>query len=206
MTQKFLELDDAKQQRIINAALAEFTKGYDHASTNAIVKGAGISKGLLFHYFGNKQSLFLFLYNYAIQTLLDHFWAKVDLHERDILHKWRDMAVLKLELTLRNPELFNFLVAVNYGGANDLVGELQRTNQQYIADFYAKFFADVDYSLFRADLDGRKVIEVMSWTIEGFANKLAAMVKDTPFHLIDHAELIAEVDEYLGLLRRVFYR
>ncbi len=206
MTDKFLELDEAKQQRIINAALAEFSKGYDRASTNAIVKGAGISKGLLFHYFGNKQSLFLFLYNYAVQTLLDSFWAKVDLNERDILRKWRDMAVLKLKLTLKNPELFNFLVAVNFGGANDLVSELQRTNQQYISDFYAKFFTDVDYTLFRADLDGRKVIEAMSWTIEGFANKLAARVKDTPFHLLDHAALIAEVDQYLDLLRQVFYR
>ena len=40
---------------MINAALKIFAKnGYAHASTDDIVKEAGISKGLLFHYFINK--------------------------------------------------------------------------------------------------------------------------------------------------------
>lgn len=206
MTEKFRGLDEEKQQRIINAALAEFSQGYDRASTNEIVKNAGISKGLLFHYFGNKRNLFIYLYEYAVQTLLDNFWTKVDLSERDILLRWRRMSVLKLELTLKNPELFSFLVAVNFGGADEIVSELQQKNQQHIANFYTKFFADIDYSLFRADIDPRRAIEMMSWTIEGFANKLVAQVGKTPLHLADHAKLMQEVDEYLGLLRLIFYR
>lgn len=56
---KFLELDKLKQDRIINAAMKEFAlKGYKNASTNEIVKEAGISKGLLFHYFTNKKAYF----------------------------------------------------------------------------------------------------------------------------------------------------
>ncbi len=50
---KSLTLD--KQERIINASLAEFARnGYERASTNEIVKEAGISKGSLFVYFNNK--------------------------------------------------------------------------------------------------------------------------------------------------------
>lgn len=53
---KFLNLNPEKQDRILNAALKEFAqKGYQNASTNEIVKEAGISKGLLFHYFNNKR-------------------------------------------------------------------------------------------------------------------------------------------------------
>lgn len=46
---KFINLEAEKRERIINAALKEFAqKGYDKASTNEIIKEAGISKGSLF--------------------------------------------------------------------------------------------------------------------------------------------------------------
>ena len=64
MTSKFLNLHKEKQQRILNAALNEFAnKGFDRASTNEIVKSAGISKGLLFHYFNNKKDFSSFCLN-----------------------------------------------------------------------------------------------------------------------------------------------
>ncbi|MFD6209493.1 TetR/AcrR family transcriptional regulator, partial [Peribacillus sp. NPDC060253] len=72
MFSKFLNMDKEKQDRIINAAIKEFAqKGYDNASTNEIVKEAGISKGLLFHYFQNKKQLYLFLYEHMIDILME---------------------------------------------------------------------------------------------------------------------------------------
>ena len=51
MNDKFFDLKKEKQDRMINAALKVFAlRGYRHASTDDIVKEAGISKGLLFHY------------------------------------------------------------------------------------------------------------------------------------------------------------
>ena len=59
MNEKFFDLNREKQDRMINAALRVFAKnGYRHASTDVIVREAGISKGLLFHYFTNKIGLF----------------------------------------------------------------------------------------------------------------------------------------------------
>ena len=52
MNEKFFDLKKEKQDRMINAALKAFAvNGYKRASTDEIVKDAGISKGLLFHYF-----------------------------------------------------------------------------------------------------------------------------------------------------------
>ncbi|MEM5780278.1 MAG: TetR/AcrR family transcriptional regulator, partial [Lawsonibacter sp.] len=62
MYENFIGLKQEKRDVIINAALTEFAaKGYDLASTNGMVKAAGISKGALFHYFASKKDLFLFL-------------------------------------------------------------------------------------------------------------------------------------------------
>ena len=53
MNEKFFDLKKEKQDRMINASLKLFAiNGYKHASTDDIVNEAGISKGLLFHYFG----------------------------------------------------------------------------------------------------------------------------------------------------------
>ena len=61
MNNKFFDAAKEKQDRIINAALQVFAvNGYRHASTDEIVRIAGISKGLLFHYFGSKLGLYSF--------------------------------------------------------------------------------------------------------------------------------------------------
>lgn len=66
MNEKFFDLKKEKQDRMINASMKAFAfAGYEHASTDDIVRDAGVSKGLLFHYFGSKLGLYEFLYDYA---------------------------------------------------------------------------------------------------------------------------------------------
>lgn len=66
---KFFSLEPDKRERIINAALNEFARnGYGKASTNEIIKEAGISKGSLFNYFNNKKELYLFLLGYELRS------------------------------------------------------------------------------------------------------------------------------------------
>lgn len=51
---KIMIMDKEKRERIIAAALKEFTKGYATANMDNLAEEAGISKGLIFHYFGSK--------------------------------------------------------------------------------------------------------------------------------------------------------
>ena len=70
MNEKFFDLKKEKQDRMINAALKLFAEnGYRRASTDDMVKEAGISKGLLFHYFGSKLGLYEFVYDYSVKFL-----------------------------------------------------------------------------------------------------------------------------------------
>ncbi|MFA7166834.1 MAG: TetR/AcrR family transcriptional regulator [Desulfoplanes sp.] len=72
-TKLFLNLEPAKQERILNAAIHEFAeKGYDSASMNVVVKQAGISKGSLFKYFNNKTGLFTFVYRMALAQVKNY--------------------------------------------------------------------------------------------------------------------------------------
>ena len=64
MNEKFFDLKKEKQDRMINASLKIFAmNGYGHASTDDIVKEAGISKGLLFFFQVKKFFVHVFLYS-----------------------------------------------------------------------------------------------------------------------------------------------
>lgn len=60
----FLNLKEEKQDRIIQAALDEFTaNSFGEASITSIVKKAEISRGSFYQYFGNKENLYQYLVN-----------------------------------------------------------------------------------------------------------------------------------------------
>ena len=82
MNERFFDLKKARQDQIINGAMRIFAEnGYKHASTDEMVAAAGISKGLLFHYFKSKKGTWLFLYEYCTRYMLLEFFP--DEYEED---------------------------------------------------------------------------------------------------------------------------
>lgn len=86
---KFEKLQPKKRQRIINAALYEFALyGEAKASSNRIVKCAGIGKGMLFYYFGNMEGVFRYLHLYA-HAKLNTWISEAAALDANILARWR---------------------------------------------------------------------------------------------------------------------
>lgn len=86
---KFYSLSEEKQQRIINAALRIFAQNpYKKANTADIAAAAGISKGLLFHYFGNKQTLYEYLFRYGNDVMRGHISELLPPDESDFFEIW----------------------------------------------------------------------------------------------------------------------
>jgi TetR/AcrR family transcriptional regulator len=57
----FFNLDEAKRNRIFEAAVDEFSqRRFSEASINQVVKNAGISRGSFYQYFQNKEDLYLY--------------------------------------------------------------------------------------------------------------------------------------------------
>jgi AcrR family transcriptional regulator len=89
MDERFFDLKKEKQDRILNAAMKVFAaNGYKYGSTEQIVKEAGISKGLLFHYFGTKQELYLFLYDYSVRVLQLEMRRDLGTEDDDLFAAW----------------------------------------------------------------------------------------------------------------------
>ena len=104
----FFRLEDDKQRRVRNAALDLFSRfGYDKTSTEQIARAAGISKGMVFHYFGSKQALYEYLCAYTVDFFTD--WAAILRHEiegMDYIQRYSWLSRQKMAALLKNPEAF----------------------------------------------------------------------------------------------------
>ncbi|WP_041701747.1 TetR/AcrR family transcriptional regulator [Gottschalkia acidurici] len=67
------EKSEISKERILNAAVIEFgTKNYENASLNNICNDNSISKGLIYHYYKNKDDLFLNCVKYCFDQFVDY--------------------------------------------------------------------------------------------------------------------------------------
>lgn len=63
-----------RREAIFEASLREFAAvGYERANTNHICDNAGVSKGLLFHYYGSKKRLYMFTVERCTDDVLSAF-------------------------------------------------------------------------------------------------------------------------------------
>jgi len=203
----FLKLDSEKQQRIINAAIDEFSeKGYKNAMTDEIAKEANISKGSLFHYFRSKKDLFLFLYDHTMDLLLNEYFKKIDYDEKDVFIRLRQVILRKSKLVKQYPNLFEFIRKVNYEDNNEFKENLESKNQKIIASSYSKIFKDFDTSKFKEGFDINRAVSIIIWTMEGYANTQRENVRRQKIETLDYQKLMEEVDLYFDILKGCFYK
>lgn len=204
---KFLSLKPEKRERILNAAMKEFAqKGYDNASTNEIVKEAKIGKGMLFHYFNSKKDLFLFLYDYSTDLFMNKLYQELDLNDKDILNRLRQIIIIKIDIFVRFPELFNFLRVVANEDSKEVKKDLELRINQLTLNSYAKIYGDIDTAKFKDGIDVTKALNIIIWTMEGLGASYQEKYKSLSIEEFNFNETLAEVDIYLDLLRKSFYR
>lgn len=207
MFSKFLNLEAEKQTKILNAALKEFAqKGYKNASTNEIVKEAGISKGLLFHYFKNKKELFLFLYDYCLETLIKDFYTKVDLGERDIIARLKQFSMVKLKMLEKYPDIMRFVETAYAEDSIEVKNEIESRNSGLTDNNLTKAFEGIDVSKFKEGIDVEKAINIIIWTFEGIGNAEIKRAKLDPSAPIDYLKVFKEGEIYIEMFRKWFYK
>ncbi|MDR0853446.1 MAG: TetR/AcrR family transcriptional regulator [Clostridiales Family XIII bacterium] len=203
----FLKLDSEKRERIIAAAFDEFiVKGYGEASTNNIVQEAGISKGLLFRYFGNKEGLYNFLMIESSSSLTRSVFPELDFTKGDVFDIIKQITRVKLEICLNYPRESNFLISA--WAQNNLptaVIECRESLTGVSYDYLDIVIAMIDKTLLRGDIDINVVAEIITWVCEKYTDKvLASGMLTTDYN--DWNIIADELDIYLDALRLGLYK
>ena len=115
MNEKFFALPAERQRGILNAAFKVFAKSdYRHASMQEIADEARVSKSLLFHYFRNKQELYLHLWNVAAQQTTRATQQSGVLETTDFFEILRRTTHAKCTIMREYPHLSDFSVRAYY--------------------------------------------------------------------------------------------
>ena len=204
-------MDDDKRDRIINAAISEFALyPYEKASTNGIVKKAGISKGLIFHYFGDKKNLYDYVTRFVLNTLMEEITKQIDYEINDIFERIKQVVILKVRLNLEYPQMFNFIfMMLNQEAETMDVKGIMDVYEKYgvnVQEMMAKVYTyNIDYSVFKDGTDVPSVINIIRWSLEKYAEEyMQAMGNDIT--KIDFKTALDGLDTYTNILKQAFYR
>lgn len=204
MDEIFKNVDEEKRERIINCSFEEFAKnGFKKASTNNIVKNAKVSKGILFHYFGNKQGLYDKLIEYALNIINASLEDGINWDESDFFLRVKRVVIIKASMTNRYPYIYEFLMVVFQGMKLE---EIQLKAMSYSAELVNKTYThNIDLTLFKADLDMTVTMNIIRWTFEKMSvdawNK--SLVEGTPLEI---ERMNTDTDTYINALRKAFYK
>lgn len=167
MNDKFFDLKKEKQDRMINGALKIFAlNGYQKASTDDIVKEAGISKGLLFHYFGSKAGLYIFVYEYSARYMSMELQRAVSLRERDLFRLLSQVEDAKNVLLRNYPYMQKFLLT-----HEDIQDEDIKKAIEDFTDLVPKAMNEVveraDFDRIQPDVDKNFLVRSMNYVTRG---------------------------------------
>jgi len=205
----FYSLEHEKQKHIIDAAMQEFgEKGFRHASTNAIVEKAGISKGMLFYYFGSKEELFDFVFDFSLELWKAEYMQKFMNEARpgDFLERCKMLSELKRKVITDFPVIVRFIERIylpepeeqfkkHLNGAK----ELKETVRKYIFD-------DIDYSLFRDDIDPHNTEKYIKWLMDSYEADITVKFNTGELNGNDLDSAWEHYDAFTADLRKIFYK
>lgn len=186
-----------KRQRIIRSAMEHFAKnGYKKATMDEIVATADISKGLIFHYYGSKKKLYLYLYEFAYGLVYERIARSFD--QEDLFERIRESEQIKLAVMSEYPYVLDFLLSVRTETDEQLQQAITQVKVDRFPPWEDIFLPGLDTSKLREGINLEKVLKLISWTTKGLLIE----------HLDDFVleDVFAEMDEYLVLMRKAFYK
>lgn len=167
MNEKFFDLKKEKQDRMINAALKIFAKnGYRHASTDDIVVEAGISKGLLFHYFGSKLGLYTFLYDYCTKVIGLEFKASIPSSEKDYFKIMLAMENAKHSVLKTYPYMYMFIDNSESDDATEAINETADIRVEF-TETIDNILSNVDTTAFKDFIDPEALNNMLTYALRG---------------------------------------
>ncbi len=206
---KFHGLSEEKQNDIINAGLYVFgNAGYKKAYISEIAERAGISKSMVFYYFGSKKDMYFYLLDITFHEIADPFEDGELFREKDFFKRIINATEIKMKCLRKRPSIMKFLTSYYF----DTDPEIQEEKIKYIqksTEMQSKFgFTDIDYSKFKESVKVEVLMKMMLRWTEGYI----AVLQNSDMYNTDeeidkfYDEMIKEFYESFEMMRQNFYK
>lgn len=186
MNTKFFSLSVEKQNKMLNAAYKVFSaNSYRKASMLEIAEESGVSKSLLFHYFHNKQSLYLYLWDVALAKTREMTNVFKVTETNDFFDMLRRNLMAKCALIRHHPYLHAFCLHAYYEPDVEIQQLIQKRVHRIFTEQESLLIATMKHTNFREDIDVSLMYREIQWAADGYLRQRL---------LMDHWDT-AEVEE-----------
>lgn len=191
-----------KQERIRSVGIKEFSsKSYQDVSTDVITRECGISKGLLFHYFGSKKEFYLYCLDYSLKVLVNQNYSQGQGDFYQIFFSFLDS---KMNLCKEHPDEMHFVNMASRENASELVSEIRNLVEEYRKITKVQSMIVMRTAISRLPLknmDKQKVMEGLLLYTNAILQKYLLMYQETPDLFFQNAEKIKkDICDYLELM------
>lgn len=199
----FENLPPQKRQIIEDAALAAFgDTGYAKTSVRDIAAAAGISKAMVFHYFGTKRQLYDYLLDLCVRTLMAELKKHFDRSVTDFFARIRMATNIKLAAMRAHPAILRFLIRAYSETDPEVRPDTQRVfsfgeTERFRSELVMK---DADVSKFKPGVDSAQVLELLVYYSYGLTDMEPAGVVG------NFGAVCRRFDALLEMLRQNLYR
>lgn len=185
---------------MINAALKVFAmNGYEHASTDDIVKEAGISKGLLFHYFISKLGLYSFIYDYSVKYIQLELSTGVAKDGTDYFDLLLQIKQSQLQVMKNYPYMLQFINKSMEENVSEALVETE-DKRNVLPSLYAEIMERAEPARFRKEADVKKLTKVIEYTADGLMTEHFRNASFQPE--IYYREIV----QYLEMMKKLSYK
>ena len=200
----FEKLSADKKELILSAGMKEFSqKPYKEASTDSITKACGISKGLLFHYFGSKKAFYFYCLESAMEKLTAQAQSKEEVNDfYDILFSSMDQ---KFALCIHYYDEMHMVNMASRDAATEIVQQKAEMMQKYTIQIKMKSAETIRRALqtlhFKHDENLQMTVEGISLYINAVLNKYLIQYQTTPDAFFQNRDAIkSEMKQYLDMM------
>jgi len=127
---KRLELPERREQLLKLALLAFSAKSYDEVSIDDLAQSAGVSKGLLYHYFPSKRELYVATVRTAAEQLIQRVLPDPTLSLRDQIARGLDGYLGFVE---QNAEAYSSLIQSGIGRDDEVLSIIDGTRVRFVS-------------------------------------------------------------------------
>ncbi|ANB60178.1 bacterial regulatory s, tetR family protein [Anoxybacillus amylolyticus] len=216
MYSSFEKQPEEKKQTIIRVAMEEFMKnGYDRASTDVITSRAGISKGLLFHYFKNKKNLYLYVVTYAKNLLAEKVMeALQSVSATDFFTRVKEIALAKQRVLAQYPYEAKLAVSAMLTPPAAVKKEMEELLKQHYETYEEAFMLEhiflkqlIPTEKLRDDVSADTVLEMTMAIVDHVSQKYQKRYQRKPFDFLLHSDnIVKELDDYFRIMQYGIYK
>lgn len=144
---------EERRAQLVAVGLEQFAaRPYEEVSVDDLARAAGISKGLLYHYFPSKHDYYVAVLDHAATRLVTE--TTPDAHERPVVERLRDGLETYLTFVDRHGPAFVALMRGGIGTDPDVAAILERTRDAFVARILKDLPPELDSPTLRMALRG----------------------------------------------------